>query len=91
LATRFTERLLSAWPEGQLDRSVVEREVEIRAVELHGTRALMVAFGGRSISVEWDGSMGDATAIVDDAAESVAWDSEGDRWTSGEGWREHRP
>jgi hypothetical protein len=91
LTERFVERFLAAWPEGNLTEDDVRSHLAIGVGELEGQPCLSVEFSGVTSTDEWDGSERDAEQIIDDVAETQAFDCEGDRWTSGEGWREYRP
>jgi len=58
--------------------------------DIDGLPSLGVGFAGMGDRVEWDGSIGEAEAIVDGAVERFADELEGDRWVFDGGWREWR-
>jgi hypothetical protein len=90
LVDRFVTRFQAAWPEGGLSDEEVRSGLVIDVGELQGEPCLTVTYRGTT-SISWDGSQADAEQIVDEIADNHAFDSEGDRWIYGDGWREYRP
>jgi hypothetical protein len=91
LIERFRARFAAADPASRVRFGNVRASVTVDEGGIDADRALVGASEGITTTTEWDGSLADAEAMVDDAADSIAWDSEGDRWMHGKGWREYRP
>jgi hypothetical protein len=46
---------------------------------------------GRTVIVGFGGSHDEAAELVEEVADNLAYDAEGDRWVAGEGWRAYHP
>jgi hypothetical protein len=90
LRERFLARLTEKWPEWYIDMSVIEQDLELGIETDSEGLAVAISLLGYSIWSGFDGSDEAASACVDETADNLAENLEGDRWMAG-GWREYRP
>jgi hypothetical protein len=90
LRDRFLSRFLQAWPDRDLPEDFIRSTLELRLSSEDDGPVVVVRLLGYTTSVGFDGSHEGAVETVDEIAEHLAENAEGDRWTDRDGWREYR-
>jgi hypothetical protein len=90
LRERLLSRLSEKWPERDIDMSVIEQDLELGIETDAEGPAVSISLLGYAIWSGFDGSADAASACVDDIADNLADNLEGDRWMTS-AWQEYRP
>ena len=90
LRSLYIARLVEAWAQQNIALDVIEQSLRVAVTKDDDGPVLAIDLLGVAQEYGFDGTHEEATEIVASAAVRMANDLEGDRWTSGDGWREYR-